>query len=92
MSKSILQNSNECYLCGTTQWLETHHVFGASNRDKSEKYGLVVRLCHYCHNEPPIGVHHNRDTDLMLKQIAQEEFQKRYPDINFVQLFGRNYL
>ena len=27
--KSIIQkNYNECYMCGSQQWLEEHHIFG----------------------------------------------------------------
>ena len=37
MSKSILQDDKVCYICGTTASLEEHHIFGASNRKKSEK-------------------------------------------------------
>ena len=61
MSRSILSNEPKCFMCGSTVWLERHHVFGASNRKKSEKYGLWVYLCHNCHNEPPNGVHHNAE-------------------------------
>lgn len=46
-----------CDLCGKYGYLELHHIFGGANRSLSEKYGLVVNLCHECHNEPPEGVH-----------------------------------
>ena len=90
--KSILQTENECFLCHTTIWLEEHHIFGASNRKKSERYGLKVKLCHFCHNEPPYGVHFNQERMLKLKQMGQLAFEKEYPDKNFLKEFGRNYL
>lgn len=58
--KTILDpGSSCCYLCGKAANLECHHVFGGANRKASDRYGLTVRLCHKCHNEPPRGVHHN---------------------------------
>lgn len=90
--KSILQNDKRCYICGSTNWLELHHLFGASNRKKSEKYGLVVYLCHHCHNEPPNGVHHNRKNMDWLKQQGQKTFNQVYKDLDFIKIFGRNYL
>lgn len=92
MAKSIIQTEKECYFCGSQRWLEDHHIFGGGNKTKSEKYGLKVWLCHYCHNEPPRGVHHNIDNMLELRQIGQRAFMEHYPDKDFVFEFGRNYL
>ena len=47
-------------------------------RDKSEKYGLKVRLCHYCHNEPPDGVHQNKDRRLKLQAYVQGKAMEYY--------------
>ena len=91
--KSILtQEMNKCYLCGSKSWIEFHHIFGGANRDKSTKYGLVVPLCHYCHNEPPNGVHHNAERMKQLRQIGQKKFEEIYPELNFRSIFGKNYL
>ena len=89
---SIVSEAHECYICGCTHWLEVHHIFGASNRKKSGKYGLVVYLCHYCHNEPPNGVHHNKERMDWLKAIGQTRFNEEYPELNFREIFGKNYL
>lgn len=92
---SIIQTEKVCYICGSTQNLEKHHIFGASNRNKSEQYGLWVWLDHNHHNENrrgDPGVHHNRELDLKLKQTAQKYFELRYPELDFLQIFGRNYL
>ena len=32
----------KCWLCGKVGAVERHHIFGGSNRDKSERDGLVV--------------------------------------------------
>ena len=96
MAKSILQEDKEsCFLCGSSNWIEEHHVFGGyGKRQMSEKYGLKVYLCHYCHNEPPNGVHHNSETRQRLQQIAQQRAMLRYrwtvDDFRFI--FGKNYL
>jgi hypothetical protein len=83
----------ECFLCGSTYWLERHHVFyGNPNRELSEKYGLVVDLCHFCHNEPPFGVHFNHENDLKLKRIFQQRFEDEHPGLSFIEIFGKNYL
>lgn len=90
--KSILQNEKECYICKTRIWLERHHIFGGSNRKWSEKYGLTVYLCHNHHNEPPEGVHFSKRNGTALKQIGQTAFEACYPELDFVKIFGRNYL
>lgn len=92
--KSILQEEKKCYMCGTTNWLEEHHIFGGANRKKSEKYGLKVWLCHNCHNEAPYGVHHNKDNMLWLHQEGQKAYMFFYEKSkeDFAKLFYRNYL
>ena len=89
---SIISKEKRCYLCGSENWIESHHIFGAADRKKSEKYGLKVYLCHYCHNEPPNGVHHNAGNNRLLKQIGQRAFMLKYPNLDFMAIFGRNYL
>lgn len=89
---SIISDKKECFICGSTNWLELHHVFNASNRNNSTKYGLVVYLCHWCHNEPPNGVHHNRERMRWLKAEGQKAFIKHYPNLDFMKIFKRNYL
>lgn len=83
-----------CYICGRTNWIEHHHVFGGANRKISDKYGLVVPLCHFCHNEPPNGVHHNFENMEKLQQavqlIAMEHYGWNKED--FIKIFGRNFL
>lgn len=89
---SIIQTEKECYFCKSQVWLENHHIFGGANRPKSEKYGLTVWLCHYCHNEPPRGVHHNRQNMDYLRRIGQQAFNEHYPNKDFIFEFGRNFL
>lgn len=95
--KSILESHSEpprCFLCGTVRHLEKHHIFGGALRKKSEQFGLTVHLCHVCHNEPPYGVHHNRDTSDGLKRTAQAAAMARFgwSTNDFIRKFGKNYL
>ena len=92
MKSVIQQDYDRCYECGSVYGLEEHHCFGASNRKWSEKYGLKVRLCHYCHNEPPMGVHHNKAQMDKYHRIAQEAFERTHSREEFMRIFGRNYL
>lgn len=95
MAKSILQeDTNHCLLCGTTQWLEWHHVFGGSSRDTSEHYGLKVRLCHNCHNEYPNGVHQNKATRQALQAFAQNKAMEHYgwSVEDFRKIFHKSYI
>ena len=95
MAKSIMQKDKRCYICSSENWLEEHHIFGGNpNRKLSEKHGLKVWFCHYCHNEPPHGVHHNAQVDRNLKADAQEAAMIYYgwSKDEFRQIFGKNYL
>lgn len=83
-----------CDLCGKYGYLERHHIFGGANRSLSEKYGLVVNLCHECHNEPPDGVHFNVENMLALRKWAQKQAMESYgwDEAEFIRIFGRSYL
>lgn len=97
--KSILQEKDgRCYLCmalhGDHSWKVTqeHHViFGTANRKLSEKYGLKVYLCLAHHEEGPEAVHKNAKLARMLKAQAQRAFGIRFPDLNWMEIFGKNY-
>jgi hypothetical protein len=95
------EKDGTCYLCirlhnnYRLHPLEEHHVFfGTANRKLSEKYGMKVYLCHEHHNTYGYreSVHHNAKLDRWLKEIAQEAFEERYPDLDFREIFGKNYL
>lgn len=91
--KSIICNKKECYLCGSTQNLECHHLMhGTGWRKLADKYGLKVWLCAYHHRDNKHGVHGNRELDLKLKRKAQEVFEAKHGHEKFMKIFGRNYL
>lgn len=71
-----------------------HHIFGASNRKKSEELGLYVFLTPAMHNMSDYGVHFNKAFDLELKQIGQKAAMETYGwNIDeFIKQFGKNYI
>lgn len=93
MAKSILQIDQKCYVCGTTQNLHKHHVFGASNRKWSEKYGLIIILCARHHNMSDDGIHFDKELDLFVKKEAQKRFEEVHGTReDWMRIFARNYL
>lgn len=92
--KTVLQNEKECFVCGTTFNLHDHHcIYGTSNRNKSEQYGLKVWLCAHHHNMSNEGVHFNKALDMKLKTMAQEYYESHYGTREeFIREFGRSYL
>jgi len=81
-----------CYICGRTDWVERHHIYGGSRRKQSEKYGLVIDLCHDHHNGSRESVHHNKDMRLFVQRLGQVWFEKEHTREEFMSIFGRNYL
>ena len=81
-----------CWFCGRTDCLERHHVWAGGRRKISDREGFVVDLCHWCHNEPPSGVHFNKINDLTLKRAIQSEYEKTHTRAQFMALIGKNYL
>ena len=91
--KSLISNNRECLICGTTFNLHKHHIFyGTGKRGLSEKYGCWCYLCAIHHNLSNAGVHFNKEFDNELKQMTQKKFQEHFKDLDFLKIFGRNYL
>lgn len=95
MMKSIIQDEKKCFITGYEGCgLNKHHIFFNANRDLSEKYGLWVwlRWDYHIANSPHRTPHNDRDVDLWLKRIAQRKFEETHSRMEFIRLFGRNYL
>lgn len=102
--KSIMQEKDgTCFLCklleedDSIKPTEEHHVFGGrnGNRDLSERYGLKVYLCKFHHTVGPEAVHGAQRNDLnveILHKLGQQHFKFKYPNEDFVKIFGKNYL
>lgn len=85
-------NLHICYFTGSN-CTHLHHIFGASNRKRSEKYGYLIPLHPNLHNMSNEGVHFNREFDLKLKKKAQKHFEKHIGTrANFRKEFGKSYL
>lgn len=101
-TKSIMQDKEDgqCYLCRILHGdysikpvREEHHVIGGTaNRRLSEKYGLKVYLDPDHHQYGPEAVHRSAKTAEILHKEAQKAFERTYPDLDFREIFGRNYL
>ena len=96
MSESIIKYTTRgvCYLCGRFCPTEQHHIFRGKNRKRADTDGLTVHLCHWCHNEPPMGVHYNKAKDTHLKRMGQRMWMAHYDKTtdDFIRAYGRNYL
>jgi len=81
-----------CFFCKSTNNLEEHHIFGGCRRKLSEKYGLKVWLCSYCHRDNKYGVHGNKDMAEQLHKTGQLAFIHHFRNLNFLKIFGKTYL
>ena len=98
--KSIIcDDLTTCIICGARA--ERHHIFGASNRHKSTKDGLIIPLCAAHHREGPDAVHVNSSVMTLchvLGQIAWEEANRNpFEDTESVRArfrarYGKNYI
>lgn len=88
-SKSLLQDEKKCFVTGSQQRLDCHHVYAGSCRKLSDKWGCWVWLRHDIHMEVHNG---NTALDHMLKRVCQEAFEQKYSHEQFMSIFGRNWL
>lgn len=98
MSKSILSNEKECFLCGRKTCLEKHHIMsGTANRRLSEKYGGWIYLCSDefngfdCHTGKN-GAQYNKEVGLSLKKQFQSAFEEIHGHDFWMEVFKKNYL
>ena len=88
MRYSILTDDlSRCYLCGLPKQ-DLHEIYFGKNRVNSMKWGCVVPLCRNCHNK----VHNTHEVDIMLKQKCQLRFEQIYHDVDFLDIFMKNYI
>lgn len=84
----FIDDDSKCMLCGSTYQLTWNEIFRGKNRQLSMKYGLCQRLCLSCHRK--------YQDDVLFNEIwhkkGQLAFITNYPDLDFVEIFGRNYL
>ena len=92
--KSIIQECKECFVTGDTNGLHKHHIFGAYNRNNSERYGLWIWLRWDFHiaDSPNRTPHNDAEVDKYFKELGQREFEKTHTREEFMKIFGQNYL
>lgn len=93
MGNSIITcDMTHCDVCGSSN-VEWHHiVHGTANRALSDYYGLIIGLCPTHHRLSKDSVHKNAQMNRMYKRLAQQRFKQFYPELDFTEIFGVNYL
>ena len=87
---SVFSNDTErCYLCGSTYKLTWHEIYTGKNRQNSMRYGLCLRLCLNCHSKEQEDSQfndywHNQGQLYWEKNIGSRE--------EFIKVFRRNYI
>lgn len=91
----IQQDKTKCFLCGRrNDKLDRHEPFGGALREKSQRLGIWVCLCHSGCHQGPDGVHSNAEKAKKLKRQAQEIAMEYYGWSldDWHREFGKNYL
>lgn len=92
LTSVFTEDMDHCFYTGKSP-VERHHIFGGSNRDKSEEHGYVVPLSPELH---PNGAMAGADAeliDIVLKQKAQKHYEEHHGSrTDFIKEFGRSYL
>lgn len=91
---SILTNDlTKCIECGANGVINKHEIFFGRNRQNSIKYGLVIPLCQKEHHNQYEckGIHFDKELCNKWQKIGQEKFEEVYPQLNFIDIFRRNY-
>lgn len=89
----IVKDLDKCVICGKKPVNKHEIFFGTGKRQLSIKYGLVIPLCTSRHHDQTNcrGIHFEPDLCHYWQKIGQEAFEKHYPDLNFLEIFGKNY-
>ena len=91
-ARSIIDQKDECLICGKGGDLVRHEIFfGSLYRNRSKELGLWVKLCPACHQD----LHAQKGGyDDNLKEIGQMMAMNHYgwTTREFRQRFGKNYL
>lgn len=80
-------DTNHCFFCHSTHQLTWHEIFRGRNRSNSMKYGLCLRMCLKCHKKYQDDLFFN---DFWHKE-AQKKFEQTYLNLDFLEIFKKNY-
>lgn len=91
--KSVFTDDmDHCYYTGSPV-VERHHIFGAYNRNRSEKYGFIIPLRPDLHPNGAQAGQAAKIVDTQLKQMAQKYFEEHNGTREeFIREFGKSYL
>lgn len=79
MRESIITDYMEyCMICGKPCEERHHGIPGTANRCISDQYKIILPLCREHHNSSKMSVHHNREMEVLSKQLSQLAFEKEY--------------
>jgi nicotinamide mononucleotide adenylyltransferase len=81
----------QCFNFKVNKGYHKHHIFEGKNRNNSEKYGLFVYVSWDDHILGEKALHENSYLSRILKKEAQRQFEKTYPELDFIKIFGQNY-
>ena len=86
----MIDTKKECFICGSWQNLEEHHLLHGSGRRKlADEDGLTLFLCHYCHKE----LHDHGKHDLDLQIYAQRYYEANISTRDeFMKRYGKSYI
>lgn len=94
----MIKTEKTCFLCGRNGLndpLDRHHIFGGPNRKKSERYNLVVYLCHSeCHIFGESAAHRNAKTMQVIREYGQRKAMREngWTVEDFIREFGKSYI
>jgi predicted HNH restriction endonuclease len=92
MKKSIITDDmTHCYNCGSTYGIQMHHaIYGSANRKLADEDGLIVPLCHACHD----SLHRlNPKLAYSIRQVAQKAWEAVYGGREaFLKRYGRSWM
>lgn len=94
LSSVFTDDMNHCFFTGSP-YVERHHIFGASNRKRSENYGFVIPLSPKLHPNGAGATWGNdiADLDLRLKRMAQTYYEAHIGTREgFREEFGKSWL
>lgn len=83
------EDTEKCYLCGSTYKLTWHEIYSGKNRQNSMKNGLCLRLCLNCHSKEQGDSQFNDYWHKQGQLYWEENIGSRE---EFIKVFRRNYL
>ena len=84
---------DKCIICEKFP-VNKHEIFyGNGKRQLSIKYGLVIPLCTEEHHNQikQKGIHFDSKLKEEWQIKGQKKFEEVYPNLNFLEIFGKNY-